>query len=59
MKTKKPEWKSLKPDSDDQEIYKLSDEQKKAINEARQQIKNGQTLTDDQANAEADEWLKN
>ena len=39
------------------EVYKLSEEQKKAVNEARQQIKNGQFLTDDEANKDIDEWL--
>ena len=39
-------------------IYNLSDEQKKAIDEAKDQIKNKHTLDNDQANKEADEWLK-
>lgn len=39
-------------------IYTTSNEQKKAIDEAQQQIKNDQTLTNDQANKESDEWLK-
>ena len=41
----------------DIEVYKLTDDQRKAIHEARQQIKNGQFLTDEQANKEIDEWL--
>jgi len=41
-----------------QAIYKLNDEQKSAVAEAREQIKNGQVLTDDQANQEIDSWLK-
>jgi predicted transcriptional regulator len=44
--------------TEDIEIYKLNDDQKKAISEARQQIKNGQFLTEEQANKEIDEWLK-
>ena len=38
-------------------IYNLNDEQKKAIEEAKEQIKNNQTLGNEQANKEADEWL--
>lgn len=47
----------LELETEDIEIYKLNDDQKKAINEARQQIKNGQFLTEEQANKEIDEWL--
>jgi hypothetical protein len=43
--------------TEDIEIYRLNDDQKKAISEARQQIKNGQFLTEEQANKEIDEWL--
>jgi hypothetical protein len=43
--------------TEDIEIYKLNDDQKKAIGEARQQIKNRQFFTDEQANKEIDEWL--
>ncbi len=39
-------------------IYTTSNEQKKAIDEAQQQIKTNQTLNKDQANKESDEWLK-
>jgi len=38
-------------------VYKVNDEQRKAIEEAREQVKNKQTLTDEQADKEADEWL--
>lgn len=41
-----------------QEIYKLNTEQNSAIQEAREQIKNGDYLTNEQANQEIDEWLK-
>ncbi len=47
----------LELEAEDIEIYQLNDDQKKAINEARQQIKNGQFLTEEQANKEIDEWL--
>ena len=35
---------------------KLNNEQRKAIEVARQQIKNGQFLTDEKSNLEIDEW---
>lgn len=38
-------------------VYQVNDEQRQAIDEAREQIKNKQTLTDEQAGKEADEWL--
>ena len=39
-------------------IYHVNEEQKKAINEAQEQIKNKQTLTDEQADKDIDEWLR-
>ena len=51
-------YRLLELETQDIEVYKLTDEQRKAINEARQQIKNGEFLTDEQANKEIDEWLK-
>ena len=48
----------LQLESEDLEVYMLSEDQKNAINEARQQIKNGQFLTDDEANKDIDEWLR-
>lgn len=50
-------YRLLELETEDIEIYKLTEDQRRAINEARQQIKNGQFLTDDQANKEIDEWL--
>lgn len=47
----------LQLESEDIEIYKLSDEQKSAVNEAREQIKRGEFLADDEANKDVDEWL--
>jgi len=44
-------------EAEDLEVYKLNEDQKKAINEAREQIKAGSYLTSDQANKEIDEWL--
>ena len=51
-------YRLLELETQDIEVYKLTDEQRKAVIEARQQIKNGEFLTDDQANKEIDEWLK-
>lgn len=39
-------------------IYNVNEEQRKAIEQAKEQIKNNQTLSNDQANSEADQWLK-
>jgi adenylate kinase family enzyme len=50
-------YRLLELETGDIEMYKLNDDQKKAINEARQQINSGQFLTDEQSNKEIDEWL--
>ena len=42
---------------EDEGIYEVNAEQKKAIDEAKVQITNKQTLTDEQANNKTDEWL--
>ena len=39
-------------------LYKLSEEQKNAVAEARDQLKNGQSFTNNQVNDEMEEWLK-
>ena len=39
-------------------IYTVNEEQKKAINEAQEQIRNNQTLADEEATKDIDEWLK-
>ena len=41
----------------DSEIYRLSDNQKVAIDTAINQINNGDFLTNEQANKEINEWL--
>jgi len=38
-------------------IYQTNDKQKQAIEEAKEQVKNKQTLTDEQADKDIDEWL--
>ena len=50
-------YRLLELETEDIEMYKLNDDQRKAISEARQQINTGQFLTDDQSNKEIDEWL--
>lgn len=44
-------------EAENSEICKLTDEQRKAVHEAKKQITEGKYLTDDQANKETDEWL--
>ena len=50
-------YRLLELETEDIEIYKLNNDQRKAISDARQQIKSGQFLTDEQSNKEIDEWL--
>ncbi|QHI35822.1 hypothetical protein IMCC3317_11700 [Kordia antarctica] len=50
-------YRFLNLENEIEEIYKLNAEQKSAIAEAREQIKNGDYLTNEQANQEIDEWL--
>ncbi len=50
-------YRLLELGTEDIEPYRLSEDQKNAIKEARQQIKDGQFLTNDQADKEIDEWL--
>jgi hypothetical protein len=48
-------YRLLEIETEDLELYKLTNDQRKAITEARQQIKSGQFLTDEQSNNEMDE----
>ena len=41
----------------DLEVYELNDAKINAIDEGREQIKNGQTLTNEEVNDEIDKWL--
>jgi len=50
-------YRLLELETDDIEMYKLNEGQKALIENARQQIKNGQSLTNEQADKEVDEWL--
>jgi len=42
-------YRLLDRETQDFEVYKLTDEQRSAVNEGRQQIRNGESLTNDQA----------
>ena len=50
-------YRLLELETEDIEVYNLTEEQRKAISEGREQIKNGKFLTDDEASNEIDEWL--
>lgn len=50
-------YRLLEVDTEETETYKLNEGQMKAVAEAREQIKQGQFLTDDLANKEIDEWV--
>jgi hypothetical protein len=47
----------LNQENKTQEDYKLSEEQNFAIKEARNQIKNGDYLSNEEADQEIEEWL--
>jgi hypothetical protein len=49
----KEAYRLLELETEDIAIYKLNDKQRKAISEAREQIKSGQFLTDEQSNKTA------
>jgi hypothetical protein len=51
-------YRLLEMESEELEVYKLSDKQKIAVNESREQIRKGSFLTDEQANSDIDEWLE-
>ncbi|HCZ36486.1 MAG: hypothetical protein KF763_08885 [Cyclobacteriaceae bacterium] len=44
-------------ESENIEVYKLNEQQTQAIREAREQIKNGQFMSTEEADKEIDEWL--
>ncbi len=47
----------IEDSSDDTEIYRLSDNHKKAVNTAIDQIGKGDFLTNEQSNEQIGEWL--
>jgi ABC-type Mn2+/Zn2+ transport system ATPase subunit len=48
----------IESESQDLGIYQLSREQQQAIEQAKAQIDKGQYLSNDEANDEIDQWLK-
>jgi len=50
-------YRFLNLENEIQETYKLNADQNSAIAEAREQIENGNYLTNEKANQEIDEWL--
>jgi len=50
-------YRLLEIETEDLEIYKLNDEQKLAIREAKEQIKNGKFLSDEEVNKNIDVFL--
>ncbi|NJN43016.1 MAG: hypothetical protein HC811_13105, partial [Flammeovirgaceae bacterium] len=51
-------YRLLEMETEGFETYKLTMDQKKAIDESRAQIKKGQSLTNEQVNSDSDEWLE-
>jgi hypothetical protein len=51
-------YRLLEMEIEELEVYKLSDEQKMAVNESREQIRKGSSLTNEQANSDIEEWLE-
>lgn len=45
-------------ENDETEIYKLTNDQKREINAAQLQIKDGKFFSNDEVDKEIDEWLK-
>lgn len=45
-------------EDEDPEAYKLTEQQKNIVNEAREEVKKGNFMTDDEANNAIDEWLE-
>ena len=51
-------YKLLNLESESFEVFKFSERQEKSILKAKQQIKNGDFLTEEEANKEIDKWLE-
>jgi len=47
----------LEINTEEQEVYKLSDDQKAAVIKSRNQIKSGNYYSNDDVNKEIDKWL--
>ncbi|MDQ3020614.1 MAG: hypothetical protein M3R36_08600 [Bacteroidota bacterium] len=48
----------LEIESEDIDVYNLSEEQRKGIDQAREEIKNGKFISNEQSDKEIDEWLR-
>lgn len=48
----------LNIESEDLEVYKLTDEQKKGIDEAKAEIQNGKFISGEDSDKEVDKWLE-
>ncbi|MCF8254479.1 MAG: hypothetical protein K9H61_06675 [Bacteroidia bacterium] len=51
-------YKFFSNDNATEKVYNLSNAQKMAIEKGREQIKNGQSLTNEEVNSEIEKWLK-
>jgi len=51
-------YRLLEMETADMGIYKLNDQQIAAISEAKDQIRNGEFLSNEEADREIDSWLK-
>jgi len=51
-------FKLMEIEYEDIEVYKLSNEQKAGINAAKEEVRNGNVISDEKSNKEIDEWLK-
>ena len=50
-------YRLISNEEDDISVYELSEEQIKAVEEGQLQYKNGEFLTEDQADKDIDKWL--
>ncbi len=50
-------YRLIENEETDFSVYELSEEQKSAVEDAQRQYREGDILTDEQANNEIDEWL--
>ena len=51
-------YRLLELEFNEQEIYKLSEEQRSTIAESREQIAKGEFLTNEQSNKATEQWLR-
>ena len=51
-------FKLMEIEYEDLEVYKLSNEQKAGINAAKEEVRNGNVISNEKSDKEIDEWLK-